>query len=206
MLEDYLKESALNNLVAYALNYTDVGEKELRKIVEHIPVKFFRKGTGLIRQGDNADRCFFVIKGCARKYSVDEEGREVTSGFYTEAQSINIFIPDGDEGSPYSVVCLEDCVMIVGELSEEQNEYDKYPEFADITRKMIGENLGEMQDEFAAYIRLTPEERVKRMMDKRPELFDRVPQHQLASLLGITPESLSRIKRRLECNELKIVD
>ena len=57
--------------------------------------------------------------------------------------------------------------------------------------------MGELQDTFASFIRMTPEERVKYMLGKRPELFTRVPQYQLASYLGLTPESLSRIKKRL---------
>ena len=206
MLDDLLKESALNKLAAYAVNYTDIDQKELRKMVEHIPVRFFRKGKNLILQGEKVEQCFFILEGCARKYSVDEEGREVTSDFFTEYQTIAVFSTDETDGSPYSVTCLEDSVMIVGDLSQEQEEYDKYPELAEITRKMIEENLGVMQDEFTAQIRLAPEERVRRMMDKRPELFNRVPQHQLASFLGIIPESLSRIKRRLEHGDLKIVD
>ena len=67
-----------------------------------------------------------------------------------------------------------------------------------MTRKMIEENFANVQDEFATFIASTPEERFKTLLIKRPQLIDRVPQHQLASYLGITPESLSRIKKRLE--------
>ena len=67
-----------------------------------------------------------------------------------------------------------------------------------MTRKMIEESFGNVQDEFATFIASTPEERFKTLLLKRPKLIDRVPQHQLASYLGITPESLSRIKKRLE--------
>ena len=102
--------------------------------------------------------------------------------------------------------CLEDSIMIVGDLEEQDNELEKYPEFESIVMKMMQSNMGELQDSFASFIRMSPEERVKHMMSKRPELFSRVPQHQLASYLGITPESLSRIKGRLGQGHLKIVD
>lgn len=205
MLEDQLKESALNKLVNYAEKYSDLSREKLRDMVEHIPVRFFQKGTTLIHQGDEVKQCFFILEGCARKYSVDEEGREVTSDFIIENQSIAVFGSDLAD-SPYSFSCLEDSVMIVGDLNEQENEYVKYPEFADITRQILEESIGTLQTEFTEFIRLTPEDRVRRMMNNRPELFDRVPQHQLASYVGITPESLSRIKRRLEHAGLKLVD
>lgn len=62
---------------------------------------------------------------------------------------------------------------------------------------MVEENLGEVQDELTSFIASAPEERYKALLRKRPHLVDRVPQHQLASYLGITPESLSRIKKRV---------
>lgn len=66
-----------------------------------------------------------------------------------------------------------------------------------MTRKMMEINLIEAQDEFAEFIKSSPEERYKAIQKKRPHLIQRVPQHQLASFLGMTPESLSRIKKRM---------
>lgn len=66
-----------------------------------------------------------------------------------------------------------------------------------MTRKIIEENFGQVQEEFAAFIASSPEDRFKELLMKRPYLIDRVPQHQLASYLGMTPESLSRIKKRV---------
>ncbi|MNJ75007.1 hypothetical protein D3C77_720330 [compost metagenome] len=66
-----------------------------------------------------------------------------------------------------------------------------------MTRKMIEENLGQVQEEFAAFIASTPEERFRDLLRKRAYLIDRVPHHQLASYLGMTPESFSRIKKRV---------
>jgi CRP-like cAMP-binding protein len=206
MKEDRMSKAALDKLVSVVKRYSELDDKVLRKMVDHIPVQTFRKGALLIKQGELPKQCFFIIEGCARKFSVDQVGKEVTSDFFTEKQSINIFSEDEDFLSPYSVECLEDSIMIVGELDEQDSELEKYPEFENIVLKMMQSGLGELQDTFASFIGMTPEERVKYMMGKRPELFTRVPQHQLASYLGITPESLSRIKRRLGQGSLKAVD
>ena len=198
--------AALDKLAAFAQNYSDLDTKAIREMVNHVPVKMFKKGDTLIEQGEAICQCFFVIEGCARKYSVDVDGREVTSEFFVENQSIAIFSTDEDGQAPFSVSCVEDSILIVGDLAGEQDEYDQYPELADITRNMMEESMGKMQEAYAAFIRLSSEERVKRMMDDESDLFNRVPKHQIASYLGITPESLSRITRRLERSHLKAVD
>jgi CRP-like cAMP-binding protein len=206
MKEERINSEALDKLAKVIKEYSDLDKEELRKMVDHIPVQVFTKGSVLIEQGKIPKQCYFILEGCARKFSVDENGKEVTSDFFTENQSIVIFSENNTIVSPYEVECLEDSIMIVGDLEEQDNELEKYPEFESIVMKMIQSNMGELQDSFASFIRMSPEERVKHMMSKRPELFSRVPQHQLASYLGITPESLSRIKGRLGQGHLKIVD
>lgn len=206
MKEERINSEALDKLAEVIKEYSDLDKEELRKMVDHIPVQVFTKGSVLIEQGKIPKQCYFILEGCARKFSVDENGKEVTSDFFTENQSIVIFSENNTIGSPYEVECLEDSIMIVGNLEEQDNELEKYPEFESIVMKMMHSNMGELQDSFASFIRMSPAERVKHMMSKRPELFSRVPQHQLASYLGITPESLSRIKGRLGQGHLKIVD
>lgn len=81
-----------------------------------------------------------------------------------------------------------------------------HPVLETMTRKMMEEDMGTMRDDFSAFISSTPEERYYGLMEKRPDLVDRVPQYQLASYLGIKPESLSRIKKRAAANHLRIVE
>jgi len=187
-----------NILNKYMSRWTSLNEEDQQVIVDEIRIEQFNKGATLIKQGDVPTTCYFILKGCVRQYSIDEEGREVTSNFYTEEQAIAIFNQHKpDKSSDYSFTCMEDSVMVVGDLDMEKDMYNKYPQLETMTRRMIEENFGQVQEEFAAFIASSPEDRFKTLQMKRPSLIDRVPQHQLASYLGITPESLSRIKKRI---------
>ncbi|MDX8360952.1 Crp/Fnr family transcriptional regulator [Cytobacillus sp. IB215316] len=185
-------------LIRYLKHYTDASESEIEMIVADIPIAEYKKGTILLDQGEVPEKCYFVVKGCVRQFAVDEEGRETTYNFFTEEQAVTIFNQhSSDKTSKYSLICVEDCVLVVGDLSIEDQMYDKHPGLETMTRKLMEEIMGEMHDDIATFISSRPEERYKALVDKRPDLINRVPQHQLASYLGITPESLSRIKRRL---------
>jgi CRP-like cAMP-binding protein len=185
-------------LLRYLSRFTSLNEEEQQAIVDEIVMEEFAKGTVLLRQGEVPTKCYFVLKGCVRQYFVNEMGKEVTSNFYTEEQAISNFNRHKlDQSSDYSLMCLEDSVLVVGDLDTEQDMYKKHTQLESMTRKMIEANFGEVQDEFATFIASTPEERYNQLLLKRPHLVNRVPQHQLASYLGITPESLSRIKKRV---------
>lgn len=191
-----------NLLMKYMTRFTSLSDEEQLAIIEIIHIQEYRKGTILLRQGDIPTTCYFVLKGCVRQYSIDEMGKEITSNFYTEEQAILSFNRyKHDKSSEYSFVCLEDSVLIVGDLDTETVMFSKYSQLETMTRKMLEENLGEVQDEFASFIASTPEDRFKALLRKRPSLIQRVPQHQLASYLGITPESFSRIKKRIKIED-----
>lgn len=74
--------------------------------------------------------------------------------------------------------------------------YTRFPKLLEITRNIMEQDFGKTQEAFSRFISASPEERYLQLMESRPELFQRVPQHQIASYLGMTAESLSRIRKR----------
>lgn len=187
-------------LIKYMEKYTTLSEEEQQAIIGEIVIKEFKKGTLLLKQGDSPTKdCYFVLKGCVRQFYLEVDGKEVTTNFFTEEQAILLFdSEEADQGAKYSLNCLEDCVLVLGDFVSEQEMYQQYKELESMTRRMMEAFLVQAQNENAKFIRSSPEERYKTMIQNRPDLLKRVPQHQLASYLGMTPESLSRIKRRIQ--------
>ncbi|WP_214794441.1 MULTISPECIES: Crp/Fnr family transcriptional regulator [unclassified Exiguobacterium] len=193
-------------LIQYMKRFTDLSDDECARLTADVPIATFPKGTILLHQGDVPTKCYFVLSGCIRQYKVDEDGNEHTVDFITEEQSITILTKHHTDGrSPYSLTCLEECCLVVGNLSTEYEQYEMNPVLEAMTRDMMQEDMGTMRDAFASFMSSTPEERYQTLMEKRPDLVYRVPQYQLASYLGITPESLSRIKKRAT-RHLRIVE
>lgn len=186
MLEEFLRR-----MVPYE------GE-ELREFMQEFTVIDYPKGTILHEQGDVLNVCFFVLGGCLRQYTLTEDGGEQTIEFYTQEEAVVDFQSYKQQlPSEYSYVSVVDSTVLIGEYEIEDDMYDKYPELEKITRMMVETSFGQNQMTHAKFKQSSPEERYLDLLDNRPELLEMVPQHQLASYLGMTPESLSRIKKRL---------
>jgi CRP-like cAMP-binding protein len=137
------------------------------------------------------------LKGCVRQFVIID-GEEKTTVFFTEEQAVAFFSNHAEQrASKYYLSCVEDSTLIVGNLDLEQEMYQKFPKLAPITRAITEKDYGKTQEILASFITSSPEERYVNLLKTRPELLQRVPQHQIASYLGMTPESLSRIRKRV---------
>lgn len=174
-----------------------LSEAEKEEILRRLDIRTFPKGTILLREGQSCRYCYFILKGCIREYRLDGNA-EHTSAFYTEQQAAAQFLAySGGKTSDCYWECTEDCELVVGNLEQETTMYDEFPALKEMTRKMMEADFGNTQEAFARFRSQSPEERYLDLLENRPDLLQRVPQHQLASMLGITPESLSRIRKRL---------
>lgn len=184
-------------VLSFISRFDSLTREEMELIADNIKVKSVKKGTILIKEGQICKVCYFVLKGCLRQY-VMVDGVEKTTQFYTEEQAAVLFSSYLNKMKSDSYLSsIEDSILIVGENSSEVRMYKQFPKLEQITRMMMEQNLGKSQDEFTHFVTNSPEERYLSLLKNRPELFQRVPQHQLASYIGVTPESLSRIRKRV---------
>lgn len=177
--------------------FMPLSESEAKLVDDCIPVKTFKKGTLLLREGQVANESYFCIKGCVRMYYL-VDGEEKTTFFYTEEQAIAPMksyinrIP-----ADHYLECVEDTTLAVLSYDKEQELYKHLPGFESVCRVSMEDDFGKQQDMIASYITNSPEQRYLNLMKNRPELLNRVPQYHLASYLGVKPESLSRIRKRV---------
>lgn len=186
-----------NEIVQYLSKFTDVSPALMQAIEAGDFIKHYSKSTLLLKEGQYSKKCFFVLSGCLRSYCL-LEGEEKTVEFYTEEQAAIPTAYDKNLPSKYFLECVTDCVLGIGTPDQELDFYDRFPELERITKKM-GENIfAQQQDQFAAFKLASPEQRYLNLLEHRPDLLQLAPQHQIASYLGIKPESLSRIRKRIK--------
>ena len=162
-----------------------------------IPVKEFAKGTILLRAGEIAKESYFVIKGCVRSYHL-VDGEDRTTAFFVEEDAVSSLLSYTNQTpADHFFSCVEDSVLAVLNYHKEKILYEKYPEMESMCRLHIEQEYGKQQQILSDYLTKNPEERYLLLMKTNPELVNRVPQYILATYLGVQPESLSRIRKRI---------
>ncbi len=170
---------------------------ELELIADNTVVQNFKKGTILLREGQVSNKCYAILEGCIRSYYLID-GEEKSTAFFTEGQPVTAFTSYvNQKPTKQYLECVEDCVLTVGNQDLEKEMCNMIPRLDAIIRAEVEKEAGKKQDEFAFFMTSSPEERYLNLLERRPELFNRVPQHQLASYIGVKPESLSRIRKRI---------
>lgn len=186
----------IDELLKFLSQYIPLSLEEVEEIVNLNLIKEYKKGTIILRKGEISDKSYFILRGCIRSYYIID-GEEKTTALYTDNQPFAPQCSITKKPSEHYIICLEDSVLMESTSEIEKSTFEKYPKFESLCRIISEKLLAENQMSYDNYMNLSPEKRYLHLMKTRPNLIQRVPLKYLASYLGIKPESLSRIRKRL---------
>lgn len=183
-------------LFEFISKYISLTEEEKSVLLSLDLFRSVKKGTILLKEGQKSKDSYFVLKGCIRTYYV-LDCEEKTTAFYTEMDALTPPCVVSKTPSEYYISCIEDTILTVSNADMEVEVNSKFPKFEIMCRLLAEELLAKKQIDFDAFKTSSPEQRYQNLLQNRPDLIQRIPQYQLASYLGITPQSLSRLRARI---------
>ncbi|MCW3074684.1 MAG: putative transcriptional regulator, Crp/Fnr family [Flaviaesturariibacter sp.] len=185
-----------DKIIQFIKRYIDLSDAEADIVRDSSHIESFKKNDILLSEGEYSKNHYFILKGCVRTYYIID-GNEKTTEFYTENQSIVPASMVTKEPSEYFISCLEDCTIAIGSEERDLVLIERIPKLKNLIMKSDIQVRIHNQVMFDNFKSKTPEMRYHFLLDTRPDLFNRVPLHQLATYLGITPVSLSRMRKRI---------
>ena len=188
-------------MIDYLINHlnqlTPLTKEEKHYLRLHVPVQTFQKKELLLTEGAVSKAFYFVISGCVRWYYLIK-GEEKTAFFYTE----NTFISSYESFTKQTpanhyLQAIETTQVATIYYETAYKILALFPKFEFLSRALMEEELIIYQDIIASFVAFNPEQRYLNFLKKHPKLLQRIPQYYIATYLGVTPETLSRIRRRV---------
>jgi len=157
--------------------------------------KALPKGEILVRQGQAVKKTYFVTDGCIRSYFIDKNGKEHTLQFAIKDWWISDFIAIyNKEIATLTVECITDSTIIEFSSRELDGIYSLCPEFEAFQRKNLERHVVSLHKRILNQLQLTAQERYDLFLKQYPDIEQYTPNYHIASYLGITQQSLSRIR------------
>ncbi len=174
-----------------------VKEEEWAVIQEKFTIQQLKKGEYLTRNGEVSRCVSFINKGLLRMYYI-VEGKEICTGFMRENEYTSSYASFlTRQPSAENIDALEDCELINLSYTDMQSVYQSHPVFEIFGRKIAEMLFIMISSQASRLLTMDPEERYQSVAVYQPFIIQRVPQYMIASLIGITPEHLSRLRKKM---------
>lgn len=185
-------------LLAEVMNYFHpVSAEAVAYLKKHVTTCSFKRGKLLLKAGEVCGHVYFIKKGVVRGF-IREGLREITTWITAEGEMVtSISALDKQEPSIENMQALEDCELLAISFADLQGLYDRYPESNITVRKLLQQYYRDAEGR-AFIARLTnAENKYKLFLNRYEHLANRIPLKYIASFLGITLETLSRVRKKL---------
>ena len=188
----------VNKLTSYFDTYLPLDDKEKEELTNRVIEKNVKRKQFILQEGDVCRHYSFVVSGCFKMYGVDASAKAHNIQFASENEWISdIGSFHSEKGSQLFIEAIEPSIILQLEKSNLIYLYTQYPKFNRTFRVIIEDKFVELQNRVLQKISSTAEERYLFFLDQYPQLSNRLPNNQIASYLGITPEFLSKIRNNI---------
>lgn len=173
--------------------------EEDRKIFTSLIIpKKLRRKQYLLQEGDPCKYTAFVSKGALRSYTLDEKGNEHIIQFAVEGWYIaDLYSFITGEPATYNIDAIEDSELLLISRQAQNELIAKVPQYEKFIFLQMQSAYVALQRRLTAMISMTTEEKYTKLIKTYPDIVQRVPQHMIASYLGLTPETLSRARKNI---------
>jgi CRP-like cAMP-binding protein len=185
----------MKDLINKIKNSIDLSKEAEEYLFSISKEKIVPKGSILIRQGQTVDKIFFVTGGCLRSYCIDKHGKEHTLHFAIKNNWISDYIAfHGDESATLTIECLTESTIIEFNAKKIFGMLTLFPELEPFQRGNLERLFVRLEKRILNQLQLSAAERYDLFLEEYPEVEQHARNYHIASYLGITQESLSRIR------------
>lgn len=188
----------LNKISSYLKFFSDLEISDVKEFMHIYKERSLVPGETYIQEGSTIKRVAFIKKGLVRAYFINEKGEEINFLLRWENQFVashDIIILN--RPSRFIYEALENCDLLELDYEALQKVISKNPKLEKYRKDFLLRMLSESLEHLESFVLLSPEERYLEFLKSKPNIQNRVPNKYIASILGITPVSLSRIRKRI---------
>lgn len=183
-----------NILTQIEHSYTPLSNACKQELISNSEINTYRRGEIVVREGQFSKKAYFIVKGCARAYYL-KDGKDISDWFTFENEfmaSITSFF--SNESSPHYIEFVEDATVIEFSKDTSNALCEKYHDFERLISKVVTQTMLGLCERLYTIQFNKAEDRYKHLLEIYPTITNRIPLTHIASYLGITLETLSRIR------------
>ncbi len=185
-------------LIQFLQRMLPMSADKAEQIAAYYHLKTFAKNDYLTQEGKMCQHSYFVEEGFFRAFVTDVEGNDVTLDFYGKDWFANDFLSFFKRiPATENIQALTECTTWATTFDDLQICFHTIPEFREFGRLLLVSNFGRLRERMLGMIQLTAEQRYVKLIQSQPDIFQNAPLKMIATYLGITDTSLSRIRKDL---------
>jgi len=186
------------NLTSFIRNTFFISPERLEEITSHFKEIYIPRNDFFLRSGNVSNQYLFLDTGFMRGFTMDTEGNEVTTAFFGNRQVVfevaSFFLRIPSQENIQALTASQGWYI---DFDKVQHLFHSIPEFREFGRTVLVKGYASFKQRTLSMINLTAEKRYEQLMQTNPEVFQNAPLKHIASYLGITDTSLSRIRKEL---------